>query len=187
MYWFIALFDSKTENVIKNLGDDVRRKVLPLHSEKVKDGRPHLTLGHYYELDQKEYIRLIESFYDPIECFPITFNTIGTFLNYPTLFFSPTITKNLIDFHANHHQVFNKFNGTANPLYLPDQWIPHCTIVNTITYESLTEAFNYCLKESQTVMGIVEKVALVKMVGDDNRNMKTSIVFSKTLRKNKEK
>ena len=183
MYWFIALFDSKTENVIKKLEDDIRHYLIPFHSEKIKNGRPHLTLGHYYELDKEEYIRLIEAFYEPIACFDITFNTIGSFLNYSTLFLSPTITKELIDFHSNHYYFFDKFNGKANSLYLPDQWTPHCTIVNRLAPEKLTEAFNYSINNFQPLRGSVEYVALVEMIGDYNQNFETEIVFSKSLKK----
>ena len=183
MYWFIALFDSNTENIIKKMENEVRRNLIASHLVKQKDGRPHLTLGHYYELDKEEYIRLIESFYEPIESFTITFNTIGTFINYPTLFLSPTITKDLIHFHLNHHQFFKKFNYKANPLYLPEQWIPHCTILNKLTQETLIEEFTYCLKKSQTIMASIEEVALVEMVEDDKGNVETTIVFSKKLRK----
>jgi 2'-5' RNA ligase len=182
MYWVIALFDTKTEQVIKNIWDELSANSISYYSDVVKNGRPHLTLGNYYELDKDEYIGLMDTFYEDKECFDITFNTIGSFLNYLTLFLSPTITKELINFHTNHHIFFEKFNKNANSYYLPDQWIPHCTLANKLPREQLSEAFNHCLKNFKTIKGSIKEVALIEMVGEYSESFEAPIIYSKTLK-----
>jgi hypothetical protein len=58
----------------------------------------------------------------------ITLNTIGCFLNSGALFYAPTVTKDLLEFHSNHYQNFQIFSDEPNSLYLPNNWIPHCMI-----------------------------------------------------------
>ncbi|WP_244668231.1 hypothetical protein [Bacillus sp. NTK074B] len=42
-----------------------------------------------------------------------------SFLNSGALFFSPNVTKELFEFHANHHKEFESFNENPHSLYLP--------------------------------------------------------------------
>jgi 2'-5' RNA ligase len=182
MYWVIALFDTKTEQVIKSIWEELSANSISFYSDEVKDGRPHLTLGNYYELNKGEYIGLMDTFYEKKGCFDITFNTIGSFLNYQTLFLSPTITKELIDFHTNHHNFFEKFNRKANSYYLPNQWIPHCTLANKLPHDQLSEAYAYCLKNFQTIKGKIKEVALIEMVGEYRESFEAPIIYSKTLK-----
>jgi 2'-5' RNA ligase len=182
MYWVVALFDEKTEQIIKDIWNELSEKSISFYAEEVKDGRPHITLGSYTDLDKSKYIKLMDSFYEHKSSINITFNTIGSFLNYGTLFFSPTVTKELIDFHIQHHEYFKEFNGKANSLYLPGKWIPHCTLANRLSPEKRSEAFHYCLKRSDTIYGKITGVALIELVDEDNECVKAPIIFSKRLK-----
>ncbi|MBM7587150.1 2'-5' RNA ligase [Bacillus pakistanensis] len=181
MYWVIALFDENTEKIIKGIWGELCENSISSYTEEVKDGRPHITLGNYSNLDISEYTKRMDSFYDHKMSIDITFNTIGSFLNYGTLFYSPTVTSELIEFHTYHHEHFNEFNGKANSLYLPGKWIPHCTLANRLSPEKLSEAFHFCLKRSDVIYGKIIEVALIELVDENNKCINAPIIFSKRL------
>lgn len=181
MYWVVALFDEKTEQRITDIWKELSDNDISFYGEEIKEGRPHLTLRSYDELDENEYIRLLEKFYSDKFGFDITFNTIGSFLNYKTLFLSPIVTKELMEFHAHHHEYFRKFNNTANPYYLPDQWIPHCTLANKLSNEKLSQAFNFCLERQQTLHGKVTEIAFIKLLEEKDGFIDAPIIYSKRL------
>ncbi|WP_374049795.1 2'-5' RNA ligase family protein [Neobacillus sp. PS3-34] len=122
----------------------------------------------------------MNEFYDDRASVDITFNSIGSFLKSGALFYSPTITKDLIEFHSNHHKYFKQFNDIPISIYSPDNWIPHCTLSNRLSSERLAEAFNYCLSRNETVYGKIKEVAIIKIV---NKNT-VPIIFSKKLKEN---
>ncbi len=182
MYWVIALFDEETEQKIKQIWKELSEEKISYYEEEINDARPHITLGSYTELDKDEYIKQLESFYEQKTSIPLTFNTIGSFLNYGTLFFSPTITRELLDFHSDHHKSFQQFKATANSLYLPDQWIPHCTLANKLPPEKLSEGFEYCLKRGDTIKGQIKEVALIELVEETEECVEAPVIYSKQLK-----
>jgi hypothetical protein len=182
MYWIIGLFDEKTEQIIKNIWKKLSEESISFYEEEIKEGRPHITFGSYYDLNKTEYIRLLDKFYEDKNGIDITFNTIGSFLNYGTLFLSPTVTKELIDFHSGHHEYFKEFNENANSLYLPGKWIPHCTLANRLPPEKLSEAFNYCLKGNDIIYGNIKEIALIELVSEDSECVEAPIIYSKPLK-----
>ena len=181
MYWVIGLFDTKTEQAVKDIWNKLSENSIISEEEKVEDPRPHITLANYYDLNQDEYIGLMDNYYEDQSIVNISLNTIGSFLNHPTIFLSPTITKELMELHTNHHDYFKKFNRYANPYYLPDQWIPHCTLANKVSTDKLAEAFHYCLNNHQTIVGELREVALIQLADEGIAGVHAPIIFSKKL------
>jgi 2'-5' RNA ligase len=182
MYGVIALFDEKTEQIIKDIWKELSEKSISFYAEEVEDRRPHITIASYNDLNKSEFIRLMDKFYDDKTNVDITFSSIGSFLSSGTLFFLPTVTTELIEFHFNHHEYFKEFNDNPNSLYLPGKWIPHCTIANRLSHEKLTEAFSYCSKRKGTIHGKINKIALIELVYENNKCVKAPIIYSKTLK-----
>ncbi|MEG9295443.1 2'-5' RNA ligase family protein [Mangrovibacillus sp. Mu-81] len=182
MYWVIALFDTETERLIKHIWKELREESISYYIDEVQDGRPHLTLASYKELDKKNYIRQMETFYDNKRGYDITFNHIGSFLNYNTLFLSPTVTEQLLDFHTEHHKHFGTYNTEANKLYEPRQWIPHVTLANNLEPDQLSKAFHYCVDRIGQTKGRIEEVGLIELVEQDGNTMEAPIIYSKKLK-----
>ncbi|NWK69829.1 2'-5' RNA ligase family protein [Bacillus paramycoides] len=180
MYGVIAKFDEKTEQIIKDIWRELREKSISFYVDEVVNRVPHITLASYNEIDKNEFIEQIDKFYDDKVGFEITFNSIGSFLHSGTLFLSPTINRQLLEFHSNHHKNFIKYNDNPNSLYLPDKWLPHCTLANRLTPEKLSEAFTYCLKRNDTIKGMIEEIAILEIVCKNN----VPIIFSKRLNNN---
>ncbi|MCR8847441.1 2'-5' RNA ligase family protein [Rossellomorea sp. SC111] len=182
MYWVIALFDDKTEEQIKGIWKELAVKNISYYEEEINDARPHITLGSYTELDKEAYIESLDTFYEHRAPFSITFNTVGSFLNFGTLFLSPTVTRELLEFHASHYDHFHSFNHQANPLYLPDNWIPHCTLANKLSPEKLAEGFEHCLGKGDTIEAEITDIAIIELIDDSEDCMEAPIIFTKSLR-----
>ncbi|RLQ94277.1 2'-5' RNA ligase family protein [Falsibacillus albus] len=182
MYWIIMLFDENTEGQIKSLWNELSNEKISFYGEKFQDARPHITLGSYKNLNKMEFIKDLEIFYDRKPRMNVTFNTVGSFLNYGTLFLQPTVTSELLQFHRLHHEGFIKYSDHANPLYLPGKWIPHCTLANKLEPDILSKAFQYCLEHSEKIAGEIVEIGLIEMsVGESKGSLDAPLVFSKKL------
>ncbi|TQR19414.1 2'-5' RNA ligase family protein [Psychrobacillus vulpis] len=177
MYALIAILDEKTELIIKDIWKELYEKSISIYAYEVENRIPHITLASYNDLNKAEYVKQMDEFYEDKSAIDITFHSIGSFLNSGALFFSPTVTIELMEFHSNHHRYFERFNDNPNSLYLPNNWIPHCTLANRLSPEKLSEAFNYCSKRNSTIQGKIKEVALIDVT---NKN-KAPIVYSKEL------
>jgi 2'-5' RNA ligase len=113
MYGVIALFDERTEQMIKDIWRELSEKSISFYAEEVEDRSPHITLASYKDLNCIEYIKQLDVFYENKSEIDITFKTIGTFLNSGALFFSPIVTKELLEFHSQHHKHILKGSMTT--------------------------------------------------------------------------
>ncbi|NHM30826.1 2'-5' RNA ligase family protein [Neobacillus terrae] len=177
MYGFIAIFDGQTEQTIKDIWGELTEKNISHYSYEVENRRPHITLASYNNIKIIDFIDKMDEFYKYKPSIDVTFNTIGSFLKSGALFLSPAVTKELLEFHLNHHKSFERFNNYPNSLYLPDNWIPHCTIANRLASEKLSEAFNYCSNRTGILYGKIKEVALI----DVSIKNKAPIIYSKVL------
>lgn len=177
MYALIALFDEKTEQAIKEIWKDLKENSISSYAYEVEDRRPHITLASYNDINMPEFVKQLDEFYNDKPTLDITLNSIGSFLNSGALFFSPTVTRPLIEFHSNHHKYFKQYNENPNSLYLPDSWIPHCTLANRLSPQKLSEAFNYCSIRYSTIYGKIKEVALI----DASYKNKASLIYTKEL------
>ncbi|WP_019413960.1 2'-5' RNA ligase family protein [Paenisporosarcina sp. TG20] len=178
MYGVIAIFDEKTEKVITEIWQELREKEISFYAYEVENRRPHITLASYHDINQTNYIKHMDKIYHDSPSINITFNAIGSFLNSGALFYSPTVTRELIELHTNHHKNFERFNDDPNSMYLPDKWIPHCTLANRLSSEKLLAAFNYCSKRSGTINGKITEIAII----DVSQQNKAPIIYSKKLK-----
>jgi 2'-5' RNA ligase len=179
MFGLIAIFDEQTEELIKNIWMEIAEKSISAYAYEVKDRKPHITLASYNNLNLADFIIQMDGTYKNQSVIDIKFSTMGSFINSGALIFSPTVSKELSVFHSNHHKDFERLNDHPHSLYLPDNWIPHCTIANRLSPEKLNEAFYYCSRRSSTMLGKMVEVALI----DVTQKGKAPIIYSKELTK----
>ncbi|MET0959895.1 MAG: 2'-5' RNA ligase family protein [Psychrobacillus psychrotolerans] len=177
MYGLIAIFDEKTEQTIKHIWKELKEKSISSYAYEVENRRPHITLASYNDINKTEFINKMDEFYKDKPTIDIMFNSIGSFLNSGALFFSPIVTRELLEFHSNHHKYFKQFNNDPTSLYLPNNWIPHCTLANRLFPNKLSEAFNYCSLRSSNIYGKIKEIALIEA---SNKN-KVTITYLKEL------
>ncbi|MFD1737903.1 2'-5' RNA ligase family protein [Bacillus salitolerans] len=177
MFGVIAIFDEKTERLIKEIWHELRERNISSYAFEVEDRKPHITIATYRDVNNKEFFKRMDDVYEGTQAVDITFESIGSFLNSGALYFAPTVTRKLNDLHVSHHRHFVQFNDIPDSLYLPNYWIPHCTIANRLSSENLTKAFEYCTNCYSKIEGRIDKIAVI----DVTEKGKAPIIYCKKL------
>ncbi|MFB7141122.1 2'-5' RNA ligase family protein [Gottfriedia sp. NPDC056225] len=177
MYGVVALFDEKTEKMIRDIWSELRESSISFYADEVIDRKPHITLASYNQLNLSKFTEQMDKLYENELEINITLNSIGSFLNTGIFYYSPIVTKDLIEFHENFHAQFKQFNDNPKSMYLPGSWVPHCTLANRLTPEKLSEAYNYCLDRNDPIVGKIQEIGVIELVNKNN----APIVYSKSL------
>ncbi|MCM3734335.1 2'-5' RNA ligase family protein [Bacillus cytotoxicus] len=181
MYGVIALFDEAVEKEIHTVWNELCRNGISYYSKEVPDRRPHITIASYQNFEQESFIEDMNQVLQETSNIPITLSTLGTFLASKTVFLTPIPTKTLLDFHCNFHGQMKKYSDHSSSLYLPDNWIPHCTIANHLTEEKFHEAFRYCTDRIEKIHAVIREIALIKVEHKNEKCVDAPIIFSKRL------
>jgi 2'-5' RNA ligase len=182
MYAVIALLDEKTEEKIKEIWKELKEKSISYYADEVENRRPHITLASYLDINLSKMKKEMDNYFDNQSAISVTFQTLGSFLNSSTLIYLPTVTRELLEFHAKYHEHFQDFQDNPNSLYLPGQWIPHCTLANRLPEEKLLEAIAYTSRRYHSVKGYISEIALIETIYENNKCVKAPILFSKKLK-----
>lgn len=177
MYAVIALFDTVLEQRIKMIWEELESNKISYYAREVEDRIPHITLASYKEVSVTNFINELEIFYKDKKKIQVEFQAVGSFKNTQTLFYSPTITKELMELHYDHHQYFSLFHNQEESLYRPGKWVPHCTVANRLSKEKLKEAYNYCLNIGVMLEGQINRIGLIRV--DNSKH--APVIYSKSL------
>ncbi|MET3729576.1 2'-5' RNA ligase [Fictibacillus halophilus] len=157
MYGVIAYLDSETEQKINDLRDGLGKEGIVGHGM-----RPHVTLSTHPDIDIESFIVSFQNYFNDIGAVPLFFPTLAIFLNSGTLYAAPTKNSVLTDFHQRYHDQFKK-EINQQSLYIPDYWVPHCTLVMNLSHEDLVKAFDYSARNLEPFHATIESVALIQL------------------------
>ena len=100
---------------------------------------PHITLGCFYSDRHVNLVEKVESFAKSLSPFEVTFNAIGAFEPY-VLFASPIKDDHLTQLNALlHESLLNHYEPAENANYLPDKWMPHCSLAVRLDAEQFAK------------------------------------------------
>ncbi len=95
--------------------------------------------------------------------FPLVFASIGAFsTDEGVLFLAPVVTGELLRVHRAFHEVFADLREDQFPFYLPDSWVPHCTLAINMKREEVHKALEHVIKIYSPLCAEVDRVALVE-------------------------
>lgn len=182
-YAVVGYLDNETENKFKNIWGLLSDKGLTHYGVETKGKRPHITIADYDSLDKEEFIRLFDNYYKDKEKINLSLTILGTFINTGTLFIAPTLSKQLITFHANHHNNFRSFNMNENSFYLPGRWVPHCTIASRLDETKMLEVFRFCQSALNKISCQINEVAVIQIkLNERGVAIEDTPIFSKILK-----
>lgn len=163
MYAIVAGFDPQTEERIKKLWRGLAKERISDYATRVVDRQPHITLATFEKIiDDQAFQECLLSWRDSHS--PLTFQVtgIGSFLGSEALYLAPLVTKSLLDFHDELHQVIEPYVvPLSHSLYAPDRWLPHITLANYMTKEQLSQAMTYCKAQQSSFVGEIRKIQLL--------------------------
>jgi 2'-5' RNA ligase len=136
--------DAVAERRIRNLWDALEESgVQTLRSLTQGKHRPHVSLVGAAELDAHAIARALSGF-DAAPPLQLKLDFIGQFLG-RVLWLGPTPTAELLAHHAEVHERLAKAGVGSFDLYLPGNWVPHCTLSMRVPLQKMTEAIRLCL------------------------------------------
>ncbi len=121
-------FDAAIETAVRNAWKELADNGIAPYMHQ-SNNRPHLTLAIYQDLNLKECQPALQTIASALTPIPVCFEHVGVFPTVPAgVFISPTVTINLLQFHAQIQKTLQGVGTAPNAYYLPGQWTPHCTL-----------------------------------------------------------
>ncbi len=147
-YAILVYFDSTTEKKLLHWID--RLVAAGVSSAYQKTGmRPHLTLA---EIDTPSYEAIsacVAGLSEHLPDLSIKLASVGFFPNEEgVLYLAPIVDEPLLEFHRTVNSALEPLSQAFSPLYLEENWVPHCTLALEmkaaefcVAYQTLQELF----------------------------------------------
>ena len=160
-YAIVLYFDDTTNKIIGNI---IERAASLSGNNYMLDINipPHVTLGCFFSDKQVDLHERVESFVKSVTPFEVTFHSIGAFEPY-VLFASPVKDECLTQLNALlHESLLNSYEPAENANYLPDRWMPHCSLAVRLDAEQFAKAKAIESEIDLPFTARVTKIALAK-------------------------
>lgn len=157
-------FDKETEQKLFELAQKVADNNISTKFLQWKT-RPHVTLGCFNDVDEVLCIEKLKEFAQRHKAMPADLDSVGMFNDTKVVFINPTMNRKMYDMQRDLYQELIDFDTKGWEWYLPDEWVPHCTIA--LTGEDDEDAFykasELILREFKKTWGKFSSVGLVKI------------------------
>jgi len=160
-YAIVLYFDEITSKTINKM---IERTVILSGNDYMLDINipPHITLGCFFSDEHVGLLEKVESFTKSLSPFEVTFNAIGAFEPY-VLFASPVKDDHLTQLNALlHESLLNHYEPAENTNYLPDRWMPHCSLAVRLDAEQFAKAKTIEAEIELPFTAQVTKIALAE-------------------------
>lgn len=163
-YAIVLYYDKETEKQLFALSKKIADEKISTKFLEWKT-RPHLTLACFNDVDENYCIEKLRRFAQSHKVMPAYIGSIGMFNDTKTIFVSPIMNSIMYQFQRELHEELNDFDSNGWEWYLPDRWVPHCTIAMTGDDESeaFFQASNILLREFRKISGEFVAIGLVKI------------------------
>lgn len=157
-------FDKETESKIMNIAQKVADANLSTKFLEWKT-RPHVTMAVFNDVDEDKCIELLNEFVKDVKAIPAFLDSVGMFNDTKVVFLSPTMTKDMYQLHADLYEKLKEFDTKGWEWYMPDGWVPHCTVaLNGEDEEDVFyKASELILREFKKIEGKYVALGLVKI------------------------
>ncbi|PKK88993.1 MAG: hypothetical protein CVV64_16345 [Candidatus Wallbacteria bacterium HGW-Wallbacteria-1] len=141
-------FDRNMDQRVRKITHSLSRSGLPVASDD-PNWRPHITLAVYENVpDQNALLQLVSAFarkatiIDSEEPFlDCAFSSLGHFPSTEgVVYLSPVPSRNLLRIHRLYHEMTETMESDERGWYLPDRWVPHCTLGTGMTPDEIGTA-----------------------------------------------
>ncbi|MBQ2775545.1 MAG: 2'-5' RNA ligase family protein [Clostridia bacterium] len=163
-YAIELFFDKELEEKLYNLAKRVADEKLSTKFLEWKT-RPHITLACFNGVDEEKCIKQLKLFAQTHKQMPAYIGSLGMFNDTKAIFASPIMTEDMYRLQRELHKYMQDFDTTGWEWYLPNRWVPHCTLA--MTHEDDEEVFykasDLLLREFDYGAGKFTSVGLIKI------------------------
>lgn len=162
-YAVLLYFDDKTEQSLLDLGQALTDWGVA-SSPELKNNRPHVSLaGFSKDIDCDRLISLVQEYANHIQPFEVVLSSIGIFPSAENvLFVSPMPTLQLLTHHKELHLKLAEGEFVSSHHYLPNHWMPHCTVKIKIPNHQVPTAVEYCHKNFKPIHGQFQEMGVIE-------------------------
>ncbi len=157
-------FDKETEKKLLDLAQKIADMKISTKFFEWKT-RPHITLACFNDVDEAQCIENLKDFTQNHKIMPAYLSSVGMFNDTKVIFIEPIMNRSMYEMQRDLHEYLKDFDTQGWEWYLPDRWVPHCTIA--LTGEDKNEAFyqasDLILREFKKICGTFVTVGLVKI------------------------
>ncbi|CAM4181475.1 hypothetical protein BAMA_19980 [Bacillus manliponensis] len=164
MYAVIATFDEKTTNRVKEIWKQIEK----FTGVSMEGLDPHITFADYHHIDEKSYLQKLKQFTKRTSAFSVVFSSIGMFPSTGTIFLAPVVTKELQDVHRSFHEYFGDFLDNEQSYYVPDQWVPHCTIASRLDKNQSLRILEHMYGKFRVEQAALQTIKVIKVTYENN-------------------
>jgi len=151
------------ESAVRQLWDEIGRCGITRRDSE-SHVRPHLTFAVYEDVSEAVFVQRLQIWAADVSPFVITMSSIGVFCSDTSeLFLGITATRELLNLHCGFHTTFKDLVWRPWAYYLPDCWIPHCTLAGHLSPSQTANALEACLHVVSRITGMVESVELTRI------------------------
>ncbi|GEM_PF-1324627 len=123
---------------------------------------PHITFGGVLDdkfADMKTQLTSFAKQFSPV---PVNMPHFGVFTSpFQVLFLGVTVTDTLHDLHRQFYKQCSD-NLDMTLLYVPEFWIPHCTLAFQLDDSTMLKALNTCRSQPLPVNTLINRLAIVE-------------------------
>lgn len=155
-------FDAKSASQIREIWDLLAQKNICNYMVD-SNMTPHITLTVFNEIDNKLVTNKLQNFRQEIKPVEISFSHVGSFLSEQGIvFLAPTVTRELLELHQKFHNYFADVKEKQVEYYLPDNWVPHCTVAINVSDCKVAQAIEEIVSNYQPLNATIESISFVK-------------------------
>jgi 2'-5' RNA ligase len=135
------LFDDVSTRAVQHVGQ--RMSDASISSSVLADiqTQPHVSLAAFRGLDVAAGASALRELAEEVGLAALMLDGVGTFSgDRHVVFAAPVVTPELRAWNRRCHALLGDFADTPDPLYLPDNWVPHCTLAMEVRPDRVAEA-----------------------------------------------
>lgn len=123
---------------------------------------PHVSIAVFEGIRRDPYERAIGELAARAQGITLTFAMIGIFPSTGVVAIVPKPTPELLALHRAFAEQFAGVGIEPHPLYLPDEWVPHCTLAMRFPPKKWDDVVRVARTEWQRFVCVVRAISLVE-------------------------
>lgn len=182
MYAIEFFFDTQMEDFVKDIWTGLKINGITSNMADIDELRPHITVAVYNsDLPIELLVRRFDTATKQMSPIDVKFDVVAAFPTSGTVFVSPTITSQLFESHRQFYYSLGEYDAFANEYYIPDSWVPHCTLAIMLNQNLLLKTLEYCLNRFNPLKGRITEIGVVKLEYLDSKCVSSKTIFSNLL------
>lgn len=183
-YAVVANFNDEMETELFKIWKNLDELGISNYGTVNQGKRPHITIADYDNLQLEEYCSDFEQFFKSKEPIPLRLSVIGSFIGTRTLFIIDPVNEPLKKSHMEYHDKFANYAVSNGSKYIPEKWIPHCTIASRLTGKCLLDAYEFCSENLEVIKGFIYEFTLLELTHDESGVVVKDSVLKRVVLKN---